>query len=92
MSEFSVERMSICNSCPYNIDGQCILCGCELEIKVKNPEESCPHIPQFWGQYQEQKAKKEEPQMRINYESPPQFNGQASQQSNTCIPCNKHRH
>ena len=86
MSDFIQERLNICNSCPYKEEGVCILCGCIIEDKVKDPGESCPHIPPFWGNYSEPKVYKQAPQMRIAGEPP-----KASQQSNECIPC-KNRH
>ncbi len=42
--------MDICNTCPYNEDSNCILCGCNLPTKVLDPNESCPLNPGAkWG-------------------------------------------
>ena len=87
MGDFSQDRMNICSSCPYNLDTICILCGCNIEVKTKDPGESCPHTPQFWGPYVEAKAYKQPPQIKIAEQTQ-----KSAPQSNECIPCNKHRH
>lgn len=61
MSELSDSRMSICGTCPYNADGVCILCGCELAVKTVDPNEKCPHTPAKWDT-QANSFKKEEVQ------------------------------
>jgi len=86
MSEYAAERMSICNNCPYKEEGVCILCGCDLEIKVQNSGESCPHTPAFWGAVSEPKVYKQPAQIRIAGQVP-----KPDQQPNECIPC-KNRH
>lgn len=87
---FIEERLKICESCPYNFNGICGICGCPINDLVLKKEERCTHQPAFWGAHSEPKAKKQEPS--IITESPPQLNGRASQESSTCVPCNKHRH
>ena len=90
MGDFSQDRMNICSSCPYNLDTICILCGCNIEVKTKDPGETCPHTPSFWGAFVEAKLRKQSTQIKIAEQAPsaaPQFN-----KSNECIPCNKHRH
>lgn len=54
MSNFSEERLAICNSCVYNEGGDCIICGCDLSIKTLDPNELCPLSPgSRWGIYTE---------------------------------------
>jgi len=54
MSNFSEERLAICNSCIYNESGDCIICGCDLSLKTLDPNESCPLSPgSKWGVYTE---------------------------------------
>lgn len=86
MEEYIENRINICNSCPYKEEGICILCGCEIEEKVKNKGESCPHTPKMWGSIGEPKVYKQAPQIRIAGQVP-----KPDQQSNECIPC-KNRH
>lgn len=52
MSNFSEERLSICNSCIYNEGGNCIICGCDLSLKTLDPNEFCPLSPgSKWGAF-----------------------------------------
>ena len=88
MGEFVQERLNICGACPYLIDKICVLCGCDINNKTKNPGESCPHVPQKWGPYSEpSKVYKQAPQMKIAGPPPKAI----TQQPNECIPC-KNRH
>lgn len=48
MSNFAEDRLAICNACPYNESGDCILCGCPVNEKVEKLEESCPLLPAKW--------------------------------------------
>ena len=41
-------RLVLCNSCPFNVEGTCALCGCNIEEKVNKIEESCPNTPKMW--------------------------------------------
>lgn len=59
MSDFKEVRLAICGSCPYNVDGVCILCGCYLDKKTSDPNEKCPHTPVKWDT-QANSVKKEE--------------------------------
>lgn len=59
MVELSEFRMAICNTCPYNEGGICILCGCEIAVKTIDPNEKCPHTPPKWDT-QASSFKKEE--------------------------------
>lgn len=91
MSDFAQDRLKICSDCPYNFDGICGICGCELATKVKSPTESCPHHPSRWGPHSEPKVYKQPPQMRIAGQE--QMSAPQPVKSNECIPCNnKHRH
>ena len=73
MSDFAEERMKICNGCPYNEVGNCIICGCDLSIKTLNPQESCPLTPgSKWGIFDENAKKMvEEPSMTAPVPPPP---------------------
>lgn len=42
-------RLKICNSCEFNIDGDCALCGCVILDKVQIIEEQCPLTPAKWS-------------------------------------------
>ena len=44
----SEARLKICNSCEFNVSGDCALCGCVIETKVLDPNESCPSQPSRW--------------------------------------------
>ena len=35
-------RVSICESCPLNMNGECGLCGCPIETKALWASEACP--------------------------------------------------
>jgi hypothetical protein len=49
MSNFTEERLAICNGCEYNMGQMCILCGCDLNYKTVQSEEFCPLNPPKWG-------------------------------------------
>lgn len=49
MELYQVERLKICNSCEFNISGDCALCGCDIQNKTSIVEESCPASPKRWG-------------------------------------------
>lgn len=49
MSNFVEARLAICNSCPFNVEGSCAYCGCDVATKVLDPEETCPAVPSRWG-------------------------------------------
>ena len=86
MENFESDRLSICNSCDYNIDQTCILCGCDVVNKVKQREESCPAFPKKWAAYTEPEIKK--------VHSPPIFtgaNGLVSSNRPPCETCTKRR-
>lgn len=54
MGDFAQERLAICNACPYNENMECVICGCDLNIKPTVPEEFCPLSPgSKWGPYSE---------------------------------------
>lgn len=40
--------MLICEACDLNIGGECGLCGCHIETKVQDANESCPATPSKW--------------------------------------------
>lgn len=44
----SEARLKICNSCEFNVAGDCAMCGCVVETKVLDPNESCPAVPSRW--------------------------------------------
>lgn len=48
MSDFVQDRLNICNSCEFNVEMQCALCGCDLIIKTAQKEETCPAQPPKW--------------------------------------------
>lgn len=82
MSNFAEERLAICNSCPYNEDGSCILCGCPVSEKVEKSEEKCPLLPAKWGA--------EAAGMEKGAESTGQITAQPTPPPRTvCIPCNR---
>lgn len=36
-------RRSLCNApCPYNVEGQCSLCECNIDLKTMMATEECP--------------------------------------------------
>jgi len=47
------ERLDTCLSCPLLVKGECGICGCPVESKVKWASESCPAHPSRWGTYKE---------------------------------------
>jgi len=53
MDNFSVGRLAVCNTCEFNHNNDCILCGCHIPIKVLNKGEKCPHMPPKWTAYDE---------------------------------------
>ena len=36
------KRLQVCNTCPNQVAGACIKCGCIVKLKVKYEESSCP--------------------------------------------------
>ncbi len=42
IEEMANKRVSICASCPNNINNTCKLCGCFLSKKTKSPTSKCP--------------------------------------------------
>ena len=49
MVMYAEERLKICNSCEFNLAGDCALCGCVIADKVQKLEESCPLTPPKWS-------------------------------------------
>ena len=50
MSDLKQDRLNICAGCEYNKGGDCMICGCSLDYKTGQPEESCPLSPgSKWG-------------------------------------------
>jgi hypothetical protein len=45
------ERLRICSECPLCRQGQCLICGCNLEKKAQMATEECPHHIKRWGRY-----------------------------------------
>lgn len=85
MSNFAEERMVICNSCEYNMDSQCILCGCPLLSKTSDPEESCPLNQAKWIALSKKivpKADVESVPVQV-----PTLESTAPTQQIGCIPC-----
>lgn len=43
-SEISIERLSICQKCPFfmKTTSQCKKCGCIMNLKTKLPHAECP--------------------------------------------------
>ena len=82
---FAEDRLKICSTCPYNSDGTCVLCGCELAIKVTKESESCPHVPPKWDTADKHVVK--------NTVAPAGASGGPSQAVDApgCIPCHQHR-
>lgn len=87
---FIEERLKICNTCPYNIENMCVICGCDISHKVKDKEESCPKTPKSWSAVIEPKVYKQPPQIKIAGQE--QMSAPQQNKPNECIPCNKHRH
>lgn len=86
MNDFIEYRLEICGRCPYNLDGECCLCGCNLEIKTADPNEKCPHTPLRWNT-QANSVKKEEVQS-----APVDLGGGGASitgrsSATPCIPC-----
>lgn len=81
MSDFVVSRLSTCNTCPYNIEGTCILCGCEIAKKAQDPEAICPHVPKKWGA--DTPSKPERVSTPISLAS----GGSSAPAGGVCIPC-----
>lgn len=52
MSNFAEDRMAVCNSCEFRHEDACVICGCMLEQKTADPNQSCP-LPYGakWGIY-----------------------------------------
>ena len=48
IEEISKHRMSICDTCPYNVFNECQKCGCFLELKTRVLNERCPDKPKKW--------------------------------------------
>jgi hypothetical protein len=44
----SEARLKICNSCEFNVLGDCALCGCLIATKVLDPNEKCPAGQSRW--------------------------------------------
>jgi hypothetical protein len=42
-TEQSEQRLAICHSCPEWNGKSCKVCGCYVKLKVRVPEEKCPH-------------------------------------------------
>ena len=42
-------RLVICRECPYDNNGTCGVCGCDLKLKTKWAEQACPLSPPKWG-------------------------------------------
>ncbi len=83
MNNFAEERLAICNSCPYNEDGSCILCGCDIVEKTANPNEFCPLLPTKWDKAVSVETEK-------GAESTGQITAQPTPPPRTvCIPCNR---
>ena len=45
------ERMDVCNSCEYQRDGKCDLCGCVLVLKCRMNNARCPAQPPKWVEH-----------------------------------------
>lgn len=42
------QRAAICRFCRYNVDDQCQLCTCYVDVKVMLSGEQCPDDPPRW--------------------------------------------
>ena len=68
-------RLALCNTCPFNVEGTCALCGCNIAEKVEKIEESCPNTPKMWHTGTGSIITSNNTAERIN--------------STVCIPCGK---
>jgi hypothetical protein len=41
-------RLAICETCPLHRAGRCLICGCALVERAKNPAADCPHYLNHW--------------------------------------------
>jgi hypothetical protein len=48
MSNYEELRLVACGSCTFNVENECAICGCDIPMKVADPNESCPHVPPKW--------------------------------------------
>ena len=85
MLNFVDERLAICNNCEYNVDTDCILCGCNIPIKVLDPEEFCPLTPPKWGKQSQVVIPK--PEIESAPAQVPTLESTAPQQRAVCLPC-----
>jgi len=44
-------REARCQLCPHHSGGQCQICTCIVDIKVRLATESCPDTPPHWKEY-----------------------------------------
>lgn len=63
MSDFSEARLSICNSCEFLVERDCVLCGCVVDTKVLDPEENCPASQPKWVAQSRQSSKPVDPRV-----------------------------
>lgn len=42
------ERLQICQTCPLQRFGECLICGCNLRAKARMRSEKCPRYEPLW--------------------------------------------
>lgn len=42
------KRLELCNTCPYQQNKMCRMCGCFVEIRASRKNMYCPLIPPAW--------------------------------------------
>lgn len=47
-AEQYAERLQICQDCPLQRFGECLICGCNLRAKARMRSEKCPHYLDRW--------------------------------------------
>ena len=80
------ERLDTCLSCPLLIKGECGVCGCPVEVKVKWASESCPATPSKWSVYKEP-IKKEADSQSVSDQPTAPAPVSAKGGKGVCVPC-----
>ena len=81
------DRLSTCLACPLLIKGECGICGCPVETKVKWASESCPAHPSKWGVYKETQQKEAASQPVESQPAATTTTVSAKGGKGVCVPC-----
>ena len=79
------KRISICENCPLNYEGECGLCGCVIAEKALWGSETCPDSK--WPNGSENKVEQKKVESRISANS----SNPSSTKKRSCQKCRKRK-